>query len=477
MTGRRPTVRLTLTLWYSTALVCMLVAYAAAVCIFLERGLWQQLDVALHEDVENVATLVQTGGEDPLANEDGWAEVWTAAGQCVYQTGKAARVPLSLPPPSAPGRVSVAVDGRRFVRVRDEPQQIGNRRLVVRVAENEDRVRSEVAALLWMMGLGLPIAVFVAALGGYRLAKRALAPVDAMAERAQAISAERLSERLPVGNPEDEVGRLAIVINDLLGRLELSFAQMQRFTADASHELRTPLTAIRTVGEVGLRSARDEAGLRETIGSMLEESDRLTRLVEAMLMLSRADAGRIPVNRRPTNLSERVEEVAAQLSVLAEDKGQSIVVLADAAAMTDVDPVILRLALVNLVHNAIRYSPAGGRIELQVREGDAEVTVEVRDQGPGVALMHQQRIFERFYRVDDARSRHDGGTGLGLAIARWAVEVHDGRLEIVSEPGAGSVFRIVLPAGVVRENPSGGGQAAPSAPPFAPAVGRYRAAQ
>lgn len=273
MTGRRRTVRLTLTLWYSVALVAVLVAYAAAVFIFLERSLWQQLDVALHEDVEHVTTLVEAGGANPLTGEDGWAEVWTADGQRVYQTEKAGRVPLaSLPPPSASRRVSVALDGRRFVRVRDEPQQIGNRRLVVRVAENEDRVRSEVAALLWMMGLGLPVAVFVAALGGYRLAKRALSPVDAMAERAQAISAERLSERLPVGNPEDEVGRLAIVINDLLGRLELSFAQMQRFTADASHELRTPLTAIRTVGEVGLRSARDEAGLRETIGSMLEEA-------------------------------------------------------------------------------------------------------------------------------------------------------------------------------------------------------------
>lgn len=192
-------------------------------------------------------------------------------------------------------------------------------------------------------------------------------------------------------------------------------------------------------------------------------------------MLSRADAGRIPVKRRPTDLGERVEEVAAQLSVLAEDKGQSIIVRTDAAAMADVDPVILRLALVNLVHNAIQDSPAGGRIELQVRKGNGDVTVEVRDHGPGIALMHQQRIFERFYRVDDARSRHDGGAGLGLAIARWAVEVHDGRLDIVSEPGAGSVFRIVLPAGVERESESG--QASPRTLPFAPAVGRYRAAQ
>jgi heavy metal sensor kinase len=270
-----------------------------------------------------------------------------------------------------------------------------------------------------------------------------------MAERAQAISADRLSERLPIRNPHDEIGRLARVINDLLGRLELSFSQMQRFTADASHELRTPLTAIRTVGEVALRNAKDEAGLRETVGSMLEEATRLTRLIDAMLMLSRADSGRIPVNRRESSLHGLVAEVAAQLNVLAEDKNQSIVIAADPAAVSaNVDPVILRLALVNLVDNAIRYSPAGGRIDLSVRNGGKnggnEATIDVQDQGPGVSPIHQQRIFERFYRVDEARSRQDGGAGLGLAIARWAVEVHDGRLEIISEPGAGSVFRIRL---------------------------------
>jgi heavy metal sensor kinase len=315
----------------------------------------------------------------------------------------------------------------------------------VRVAQSEDRVRGEVATLLWIMGLGLPIAVAIAAFGGYHLARRALSPVDAMAERAQAISADRLSERLPIRNPNDEIGRLARVINELLGRLELSFSQMQRFTADASHELRTPLTAIRTVGEVALRNAKDETGLRETVGSMLEEATRLTRLIDAMLMLSRADSGRIPVSRRDSSLHDLVTEVAAQLSVLAEDKNQSIVVAADPAAVSaNVDPVILRLALVNLVDNAIRYSPAGGRIDLAVSNGGREATIDVRDQGPGVSPIHQQRIFERFYRVDEARSRQDGGAGLGLAIARWAVEVHDGRLEIISEPGAGSVFRIRL---------------------------------
>jgi heavy metal sensor kinase len=444
--GRPNSVRVTLTVWYSVALVAVLAAYAAVVFAVVERSLWQQLDQALHESVEHIDSFVAAGGSNPLADEDDWAEVWTTDGHLLYQTQSAARTRLpGLAAPSSARRVSVPLANRRFLRVRDDVQTVGSRRLIVRVAESEDRVRGEVASLLWIMGLGLPIAVAIAAFGGYRLARRALSPVDAMAERAQAISADRLSERLPIRNPNDEIGRLARVINDLLGRLELSFSQMQRFTADASHELRTPLTAIRTVGEVALRNAKDEAGLRETVGSMLEEATRLTRLIDAMLMLSRADAGRIPVNRRESSLHDLVAEVAAQLSVLAEDKNQSIVVAADAGAVSaNVDPVILRLALVNLVDNAIRYSPAGGRIDLQVRSGGREATIDVRDQGPGVSPMHQQRIFERFYRVDEARSRQDGGAGLGLAIARWAVEVHDGRLDIISEPDAGSVFRIRL---------------------------------
>ena len=457
--GRPSSVRVTLTVWYSVALVAVLGAYAAVVFTVLERSLWQQLDQALHESVEHIDSFVAAAGAgnpggpvniDPLADEDDWAAVFTTDGQLLYQSRRAARTPLpGLAAPSSGGRVSVMMPNRRFLRVRDDVQTVGGRRLIVRVAQSEDRVRGEVATLLWIMGFGLPIAVAIAAFGGYHLARRALSPVDAMAEHAKAISADRLSERLPIRNPNDEIGRLARVINELLGRLELSFSQMQRFTADASHELRTPLTAIRAVGEVALRNAKDETGLRETVGSMLEEATRLTRLIDAMLMLSRADSGRIPVSRRESSLHDLVTEVAAQLSVLAEDKNQSIVVAADPDAVSaNVDPVILRLALVNLVDNAIRYSPPGGRIDLQVQNGGKnggnEATIDVRDQGPGVSPIHQRRIFERFYRVDEARSRQDGGAGLGLAIARWAVEVHDGRLEIISEPGAGSVFRIRL---------------------------------
>ena len=441
----RKSVRLTLALWYSAALVCVLAVYASVVFAAFVHDIWQQLDLLLHEDVEHVTTELQSTAANPLAEEDEWAEVWSG-GRLLYQSPLAARQPLtSLGAPASAARITVQAPGGGFLRVRDEPEMMGNVEAMVRVAEPEDRVRAQVAMLLWIMGLGLPVAVVIAAFGGYHLARRALAPVNEMADRARAMSADRLSQRIPVGNPDDEVGRLAVVINDLLGRLEQSFMQMQRFTADASHELRTPLTAIRTVGEVGLRSEKGEAGARETISSMLEEVARLTHLVDAMLMLSRADAGRIPVHRTPEDLAALVQDVATQLGVLAEEKHQTITVSTSAPVTVNVDPMILRMAIVNLVDNAIRYSPEGGVIQIDVHADGASAGVDVRDNGPGMSAVHRQRLFERFYRIDEGRSRQDGGAGLGLAIARWAVEAHDGRLDVASEPGAGSVFRISLP--------------------------------
>src|SRR5207248_1237214 len=184
--------------------------------------------------------------------------------------------------------------------------------------------------LIYILFLGLPGAVAISGLGGYLLARRALAPIERMSERARSINAERLNDRLPVDNPDDELGRLATVFNDTLTRLESSFEQMRRFTADASHELRTPLTAIRSVGEVGLRGKRDETAYREIIGSMLEEVDRLALLVDRLLMLSRGDTGRANLSTDVVDIPELAKEVAEQLSVLAEEKGQSVQVRCDA---------------------------------------------------------------------------------------------------------------------------------------------------
>jgi heavy metal sensor kinase len=265
-----------------------------------------------------------------------------------------------------------------------------------------------------------------------------------MADRARTITAERLGERLPVENPGDELGQLAAVFNDAFARLERSFEQLRRFTADASHELRTPLTAMRSVGEVGLRERRDAAAYREIIGSMLEETDRLGRLVEGLLTLSRADGGNVSLKREAVDLVELARDVAGHLGVLAEEKRQSFTVEASRPVTAWADRLVIRQALINLVDNAVKYTPAGGCVRIVVRDGRRGPTVEVVDTGPGISPEHRDRVFDRFYRIDKARSRDFGGAGLGLSIARWAVEAHGGRIDLDSAEGRGSTFRITL---------------------------------
>jgi heavy metal sensor kinase len=268
-----------------------------------------------------------------------------------------------------------------------------------------------------------------------------------MADKAREITADSLNERLPVGNPKDEFGRLATVFNDTLSRLHDSFDRLRRFTADASHELRTPLTAVRSVGEVALQVPLDSGGYRDVIGSMLEEVDRLTRLVDSLLTLTRADSGATRPVREVVELAVLAGNVAEHLRVLAEEKQQSLSVQSAARVEAVCDPAILRLGLMNLLHNAIKYTPYGGAIHIRATAtASGQPSIEVQDTGPGIPAAHQERIFERFYRVDSGRARESGGAGLGLAIARWAVAANGGRIELESEESKGSLFRIVLPS-------------------------------
>ena len=322
--------------------------------------------------------------------------------------------------------------------------RVGGQQVIIQVGRSEAPMRQALTELLLVLALGLPLSVTVAGLGGYWLARGALAPVDRMAERARAITAERLGERLPVDNPADELGRLAAVFNATLGRLEASFRDMRRFTANVSHELRTPLTAIRSVGEVGLRGPRDAAGYRQVIGSMLEDANRLASMVDRLLTLSRADAGDVKVAADPVDLAALGESVAADLDVLAEEKGQSLAVELDGRAHCVGDRIVLRQALINLVDNAIKYTPRGGRIGIRVDAADGQATVDVSDTGRGIAPELRERVFDRFYRGPRPDSG-EAGAGLGLAIARWAVEANGGTLTYAPADGGGSVFRMRLP--------------------------------
>ncbi len=303
-----------------------------------------------------------------------------------------------------------------------------------------------IKSLVLILIAGIPFALALAILGGYFLAGRALSPVQSITRKAQDITAESLSERLPVKNPHDEIGHLAAVFNDTLGRLEGSFEKLRRFTADASHELRTPLTSLRSVGEVALKETRDTQSYQEAIGSMLEETERLTHLVDNLLILARGDAGKAEFTPTSVDISALVHEVVDELQILAEEKDQMLTTRIDERAEAKIDKETIRLAVANILHNAIRYTQEGGKVEVNTaKTGDGGTIIDIIDNGPGIPESERAKVFERFYRVDKARSRAEGGAGLGLAIARWAIEVNGGSVRFLDNEEQGTHCRIVLP--------------------------------
>jgi heavy metal sensor kinase len=306
-------------------------------------------------------------------------------------------------------------------------------------------LREQLWEVLVVLMFGLPLVVALAGVGGYVLARRALTPIDHLASEARRITAERLHERLSVPNQHDEIGRLAAVINDTFARLESSFEQLRRFTADASHELRTPLSVIRGIGEVGLGETRTPTEYKEAMGSMLEEVDRLTNLVDTLLRLSHGDAGTVRLSRKAIDLGQLTRDVVSSLGILAEERNQRLTVAVADGVVVSADRLVLREAITNVIDNAIKYSPQGSTIDIRVQMDTTQALLTVADEGSGIAPEHRERIFDRFFRLDESRSRDDGGTGLGLAIAKWAVEVNGGRISVDTGATAGSVFRIVLP--------------------------------
>jgi heavy metal sensor kinase len=342
------------------------------------------------------------------------------------------------------GRLS---DGTR-VRMVSRVHELDGKPLLVRLAHTEEPLYSSLKDLALASLFVLPLVLVAAGLAGYGLARRALSPIEQMARRAQQITPEKLHERLPDSGSDDELGQLARVFNDTLARLELAFEQLRRFTSDASHELRTPLAMIRSVGEVGLQKDGTCAEYRDIIGSMLEEVNRLTSLIDSLLTISRADSGHIQLNRAVVPVMELVREAAGLFEVLLEEKSLRLVVEGDDGVQVEGDRLFLRQALVNILHNAVKYSPVSGTITVRVASGADlanQVAIAIQDQGPGIPLEDQAKVFDRFYRVDKARWRESGGAGLGLAIAKWAVGAHGGSIVLESAAGGGCLFRLLLP--------------------------------
>jgi heavy metal sensor kinase len=454
--GRPWTLRGKVAAWSTAMLFGALVMYSAIVYVSLRQVLWHELDERLHNDIETLEGLLQPfwaadglqlpQGQSPLDNDDyRWLQVWSRDGRLLFASSVASAAPVAvLTSPRADRALSLELDDGRTVRVKEESGHIAGHPVVVRALTSEARLHQEIAEFLWLVGLALPAVVALTAFGGYHLVKRTMHPVDSLVAGANAISATRLDVRLPVANPGDEVGQIAQAFNATLAKLEASFEQLRRFTANASHELRTPLTALRTAGQAVLASGQSVEEYREAVADMLEDAEQLSRVLDAMILLAQADAGTIPLERRPVDLDALVSGVAKDCEVLAVDKGQKLSVTC-AAGSARVDPTVLRIAIANILHNAIRYSPPRSEVGLRAFGTNAAWIIEVQDHGPGIPKAHHPHLFERFYRVDPGRSRALGGVGLGLAMARWSIEAHGGRIEVDSDAGAGSRFRLVLP--------------------------------
>jgi heavy metal sensor kinase len=460
-------VRLRLTFSYLAVLFAVLLLFVAGTSVTMYWQLWNQLSRFAIEDIETVEGLLffQADGRLQLREDyhnhpqsrqvlERLLEVLSPDGVILYRNERLGNELLGTAPFTGEGvdgysqRRARLNNGTRVLLV-SRRHSIENKPTIIRLAYSEDSIWSRIKEFLTAAVTGLPLLLTLAGLLAYQLAKRSLSPLEQMACRAEQITVEQLHQRLPVANPQDELGHLAIVINTVLDRLERSFEQLRRFTSDASHELRTPLAAIRSVGEVGLQRGRTAADYQDTIGSMLEEVNRLTRLVESLLNISRADAGQIQPSLAVFCLSDLVQEVTSLIEVLAEEKHQILSVSLDWEVEVKGDRMLLRQALVNVLHNAVKYSPPGGTISVHISNTPERAEIRISDNGPGIPMEQREKVFDRFYRVDLARARDTGGAGLGLSIAQWAAQAQGGGITIESGD-EGTTFCIYVP--LARKN-------------------------
>jgi heavy metal sensor kinase len=447
-------IRRRLTLWNAVAFAIVLVGFAGLVYVLVAQAVRQQAARAAQATLRLMQTDPRLSAE-PNERARYWVNEFeehmgVLAG--VYQPdGSPIAVHPDLAahfagPPPPPSTQAVPTDpaGDRWF-VASRPAQAGGQELRVLLLVPLRDGDAELAMLARVLAAAAPLAFLLSAAVAYLLARKALAPVDALRRSADAITVNRLSDRLPVTNPGDELGRLATTVNAMVGRLERSFGEIRRFTADASHELRTPLTAIRMEAEAVLDRAATVAECKALAGSILEECGRLARLTDQLLALAREDAGIADSELERVDLGELVGGVADALRAVAEAKQVTMTADLHAGAIVTGDAIRLRQLAMNLIDNAIKYTQEGGSVQVAVASTDPGVVLVVADTGVGIPAEHLPRVFDRFYRVDRARSRELGGTGLGLSIAQSIVKGHGGSIELTSRPGSGSTATVVLP--------------------------------
>jgi heavy metal sensor kinase len=459
-------IRVRLTLWYVLLLSVVLVLFGGTLYVALQITLRDDLDDVLINGASLMINSLQIDGQghlsagpepplawsDPKRGEHLW-RVLDRSGQIVAQSGvqDLGGLPLDA------AVIAQALAGQEVfqtVRLGDEPVRVYSAPVthggqivgVVQQSLSMDDTLQILAAFRWILLLALPLTLALASGGGLFLAGRALRPVDQITRAAQTLGAHDLSQRLNLDLPDDELGRLARTFDAMIARLDEAFHRQRRFTADASHELRTPLTIIKGDLSLALARPRDAEYYHRVLAEVDEEVDGMGRLVERLLALARTDAKGVSLQRQATDLSALLADLTEQTRPLAEARGLDLVAQIAPNLAATVDPDAVTQVVLNLLDNALKYT-SSGRVRLSAHpsgSGD-RVQIAVSDSGPGIPAEHLPHIFDRFYRVDRARSRELGGAGLGLAIARDLTQAHGGEISVTSVPGEGSTFTVHLP--------------------------------
>ncbi len=458
--------RLRLTLWYGSALALILIVFSTVLYVLTARTLRDAVDQSLEETAAVAVRSLEERGFLPLIDEDEllsqfpelaridkFFQIFSPSGTITIRSPNVKQhdVPLSRQ------ALEVAFSGRTIFESAKYPKEPPLRLIsvpiiyqknllyIVQVGTSMESVDQTLNRLLLVLLVTMPIALAVSLAGGWFMAGRALRPVDAITQAAQRIAGGDLTQRLTVPASADEIGRLTGTFNNMIARLETSFRQIRQFSSDASHELRTPLTVMKGETELALRRPRDQHDYQVVLESNLEEIDRMTRIVDELLFLSRADMGEVKMERLPVRLETLIEDIHRQASLLGQERDIQIVLGTVTPAIVLGDELRLRELFLNLVDNAIKYSNPSGTVDIALTVEQGEVKLSVADRGIGIATEDLGRIFDRFYRTDDARAHTKKGTGLGLAICTWIAESHQGRIDVKSEVGRGSTFTVTLP--------------------------------
>ena len=462
-------IRSRLTAWYILLLGIILILFSVFLNYFLSKRLYESVDNSLTVSATVVATsAVMKFNRSPLPGLDQFFEQFMGAGNLnkfyrIYDGSgnvgsrsnniDASKFPLSQEAyadalSGTNSYETFLVDGKHPIRVITMPI-LREKKLVnlVQVGTSLEAVKETLRNLRIFLFTAVPSVLVFATLFARFLARRALKPISKIIKTARDIGqGQELSQRIPVFKVQDELGQLALTFNEMMDRLENSFAQMRQFSSDASHELRTPLTVLQGQNELVLSKLRDPKEYQEVIISNLEEINYMSKVLEDLFVLSRSDENQVLLNYKRMDLRDLVEEVCRHAEILAEEKDISIVIAFLEQVKINGDEVRLRQMVWNILHNGIKYTQPGGELKVSLLEESGFALLSIQDTGIGIPEKDLPFIFDRFYRVDKARSKDEGGSGLGLSICRHIAEAHKGKIEVESKPGLGTRFKIHIPS-------------------------------